>query len=491
MIVKLLANVSYYIPELICVLLMGTLMFMEAAYSKKDKERDFIYITALIGLSLVCLVLGFCIDDAPAFIYSNAIAIDPFSTIVKLIMTLGTMGVLYMAYTSKDIYESLKSEFVILAVAVLVGGMLLASANNMLSLYLGIEILSILSYVMSSLKREDSKSTEAGMKYALYGGITSGVMLFGMSHIYGATNSIQFNEIVLVLNNLPADGPTPYFIMASFMMFFAGIGYKISCVPFHMWSPDVYEGSPIPVTSFFSIVPKMAGLAALIRVSLVFFDNSGSLATVWVGMLHVIAALTMTVGNVSAIGQESMKRLLAFSSIGHVGMMLLGVVVMNQVGTSAIVFYGITYLFMTLVAFYITSFVSNEYGSDKLHFYNGLINKHPFISIVMIITFFSLAGLPPMSGFIAKFNIFSAVIEKGYYSLAVIAAVNSVIALYYYMRVVKIVVFGKTDLVDKVSEFNFKNQLLIGGLTVPVVLLGIFWDNIMHLSSIATLLIAK
>jgi NADH-quinone oxidoreductase subunit N len=249
-----------------------------------------------------------------------------------------------------------------------------------------------------------------------------------------------------------------------------------------MWSPDVYQGSPIPVTSFFAIVPKMAGIAAIMRVSGVFFPAEGSLTTSWIGLLHIIAAMTMTVGNVSAIGQDSVKRMLAFSSIGHAGFMLLGVVVMNKTGNSSILFYGTTYLFMTIVAFFITAMVSDHMGSDSQASFKGLIYKHPWMAIMMAIVMFSLAGMPPFSGFVAKWNILSVTIDKKYYGLAFVAAINSVIGLYYYMRIVKLMIFDTAESEEKISGFGFLNQLIVAGFTMPVIFLGVFWERLMEIS---------
>jgi NADH-quinone oxidoreductase subunit N len=427
------------------------------------------------------------LGEKPLHIFYNAVTIDPFSTLVKIIMTLGTMGAVFLSHSSKDIYSNLKSEFSIMVVGVLIGGMLLASANNMLTLYLGIETLSILSYVLSSFKRDDATSTEAGMKYALYGGLSAGIALFGISHLYGVLGSIQFVEMVTKLPGI--EGMNLAILLISFLMFFVGIGYKISVFPFHMWTPDVYQGSPIPVTSFFAIVPKMAGIAALVRVSFVFVQEGSPLAISWIGLILVIAAMTMTVGNVTAIGQTSVKRLLAFSSIGHVGMMILGVVVMNEAGVQAILFYGIVYLFMTLIAFYVTSHLSDMYGTDSYDVFRGLIYKHPVMAIIMASVLFSLAGMPPFSGFVAKFNIFSVIIQKKHYGIALVAAINSVIALYYYMKLAKTMIFGTPQGEEKVLGFTTLNQAVIISLCIPVLFLGIFWDSAMALAGNATLFI--
>ncbi len=466
---------------------MTTLLVAEAGVKDENAPRTkiHVYTQLMLGVVLVCLLLN--LGAKPVHIFYNAVTIDPFSTLVKIIMTIGTMGAVFLSHSSKDIYSNLKSEFSIMAVGVLIGGMLLASANNMLTLYLGIETLSILSYVLSSFKRDDSTSTEAGMKYALYGGLSAGIALFGISHLYGVLGSIQFVDMVTKLPGI--EGVNLGILMISFLMFFVGIGYKISLFPFHMWTPDVYQGSPIPVTSFFAIVPKMAGIASLVRVSFVFVQEGSPLAISWIGLILVIAAMTMTVGNVTAIGQTSVKRLLAFSSIGHVGMMILGVVVMNEAGVQAILFYGIVYLFMTLIAFYITSHLSDMYGTDSYDVFRGLIYKHPVMAIIMASVLFSLAGMPPFSGFIAKFNIFSVIIQKKHYGIALVAAVNSVIALYYYMKLAKTMIFGTPQGEEKVLGFTTLNQTVIIALFIPVIFLGIFWDSAMALAGNATLFI--
>lgn len=487
MIQQLFGYLSLYIPEVICVILMTTLLVAESTVKDENASRG-----KIIGYALAVLLvsLGFLfsnLGEAPEHIFHNAITIDPFSTLIKIVMVVGTMGAIFLSYSSKDIYPNLKSEFSIMAVGVLIGGMLLASANNMLTLYLGIETLSILSYVMSSFKRDEASSTEAGMKYALYGGLSAGVALYGISHLYGALGSIQFVEMVAKLPTL--QGTSLAIVLVSFVLFFVGIGYKISLFPFHMWTPDVYQGSPIPVTAFFAIVPKMAGLAALIRISMIFFSEVQVLTVSWVGLMIVISAMTMTVGNVTAIGQNSVKRLLAFSSIGHVGLMILGVVVLNDVGIRAILFYGIVYMFMTLIAFYITSHLSDMYGTDSYDVFRGLIYKHPVMAIIMAAVLFSLAGMPPFSGFIAKFNIFSVVIEKKLYGIAIVAAINSVISLYYYVKLAKTMIFGQADGEVKVAGFTPMNQAVIIGLFIPVLFLGIFWEKVMVISGNAVIYI--
>ncbi|MCY4644593.1 MAG: NADH-quinone oxidoreductase subunit N [Bacteriovoracales bacterium] len=483
----LIANLSRYVPELIAVVTMIGALFLEAAVGKFDKAKDYIFSAAGIGLILCLISLSKNMSLSATPIFTGAVIIDPFSTMVKIIMVLGVLGSLYVAFVSKDIAENHKSEFVILAMGVLVGGMLLASANNFLTVYLGIETLSILSYVLAALKRNDGKSTEAGIKYALYGGITSGVMLFGMAHLYGILGTIHFSEVLESLSTL--DQTKMLILLPSFVLVFVGLGYKIACVPFHMWSPDVYEGSPIPVTTFFAIVPKIAGIAVIVRITHIFFDKSGVLQDSWVGFLQVVAILTITLGNILAIGQKSVKRMLAYSSISHAGFMLIGVLVIDQIGISAICFYGVIYLFMTLGAFGITSFLGDQFNSDRFGIFDGLIKSHPFMSIAMIIIMFSLGGIPPFGGFIAKYNILSASLHKGFYTLAIIAALNSVISLYYYLRIVQSMVFKDATYEENIKGFTFINQLVMLGICFPILFLGFFWEKIMITATNAHLLV--
>ena len=474
-----LANLSRYIPELVVCLTMFSLILIESTYRRREK-RTLLHVCAYMGLFIALLTLFDNLPEKGIGIFTNTVVIDPFSTMVKILMTLGTLGAVYLGFQSKDIDEDLKPEFIIISVGVLVGGMLLASATNMLILYIGIETLSILSYALASLRKNDERSSEAGLKYALYGGVSAGVMLFGISHIYGVTGSIHFADIAASFGNLSTT--QIMVVMPAFLLFFVGIGYKIACVPFHMWSPDVYEGSPLPVTAFFSIVPKIAGIAAIIRISIHFFGQEGILQHSWVGLLVVVSALTMTVGNVSAIGQRSIKRMLAYSSIGHAGMMLMGVVVLNSRGIEAILFYATVYLFMTLVAFYIIGAISNEYGNEDLERLSGLMYRHPLMAIMLSIVMFSLAGVPPLGGFVAKFNIFAVIVDEGHYTLAVIAGINSVIALYYYLKPVRLMVLKPAEASGPVAFFSKGlNQGLIFILTVPVVFLGLFWSGVLKM----------
>ncbi len=482
-----LANISRFIPELILVVLMIGLILIETTYNEDQKDKKYIFISVAIGLALTLIALITNFSGKAEAIFSNAIVIDPFSTMMKIMMVIGTFFSIYLSRISKDIYETLKTEYAVMAIGILIGGMLLASANNMLILYIGIETLSILSYVMASFKKNDERSSEAGLKYSLYGGLSAGIMLFGMSHIFGVMGTIQFSGMGQAIQNL--NSQQTLILMPSFILFFVGIGYKIATVPFHMWAPDVYEGSPTPVTTLFAIVPKLAGISALIRITIIFFSAKSMIRIEWIGMIMAIAALTMTVGNVTAIGQKSVKRMLAYSSISHAGIMIAGLVMVNEIGIRSVVFYGITYVFMTLVAFYVTSIVEDKYGNDHFDRFKGLAYRYPLMAITMSIVMFSLTGLPPFAGFVAKFNIMTSLISSKNFSLAIILGLNSVVSAYYYLKIVKLMTLKQSDTNEEIQSFGFLNQMIIIGLTVPVIFLGVFWENIFSLANGAKIFI--
>ena len=482
-----MSNIKLYIPELMVVALMVILLFIEAFTNKKKNNYVIVTILSSFGLVGASYYLITYFSNPVVELFSNAVIIDPFSSVMKLIMVMGTLGVIYLSQNSKDIYCEFKNEFIILSLGVLIGGMVLASASNLLTIYIGIETMSILSYSLAAMKKNDELSSEAGLKYVLYGGLASGIMLFGMSHLYGLFGTIYIYSLADKFVGLSLE--QLIVVIPSLLMFFVGIGYKISTVPFHMWTPDVYEGSPIPVTAFFSIVPKIAGLAVLFRITTVIVHGSGAIEISWIMFLSVVAALTMTVGNVAAIGQRSVKRMLAYSAISHAGFMLLGVLTVSQLGARSLVFYLIVYLFTNLVAFGITEFVSDKSGNDYFDRFSGLIYRYPLMAILMTIVMLSLAGVPPLAGFVAKFNIFAAIIEKGFYGLAIIAGLNSVVSLYYYMKIVRLMIFKNAESSEEIPGFRFSNQLVMVAFSFPVVFLGIFWEQVLAISNGAQIFI--
>ena len=370
------------------------------------------------------------------------IAIDNFAIFFKLLTLLSTIFIVLFSFSSKEVLntKSRIGEYYTLLVALALGMALMVSSTHMIMMYLSLEIASLTSYILAGYTKENKNSAEASLKYVLYGAIASGMMLYGISLIYGLTGSLDFYTINLKL----AEGSVnPTMLLVSGLLIFVGFGYKISAVPFHYWTPDVYEGSPITITAILSVASKAAGFGMLMRFVRTVFVTDGMNLPFWSAVpsipieniLILLSILTMTIGNLVAIWQDNLKRLLAYSSIAHAGYMLLGLVVLGNEGYSAVMVYFIVYLFMNLGAFYVVMLVGNETGSENIDDYKGLGARNTFLAISLAIFLISLTGLPPTAGFVGKLYIFAALINSKFIWLAVVGVLNSVVSLYYYVRI--------------------------------------------------------
>ncbi|MBE7462061.1 MAG: NADH-quinone oxidoreductase subunit N [Planctomycetes bacterium] len=381
------------------------------------------------------------------FIYSKMVVRDSFGTFVKFVLLLGTIVTVLVALNAKELESNGRGEFILLLAATCLGGMFLASSTNLLMLYLSLESLSIVSYAMAGFLRGDRKSSEAGLKYVMYGAMASGIMIFGISYLYGLTGTLNLDEVAAHFRGMEA-GHAPHTrgaLAAVLAMVFAGLLYKIAAVPFHYWAPDVYEGAPTTATGFFSVVPKAAGFAVLVRVIAAFFpigdiDDQGFNFVTAEKVLTVVAILTMTIGNLAALGQSNAKRMLAYSSIAHAGYMLAGLAALsNANGAAAVLFYLVVYLLMNLGAFLVLVALENVRGSCDLDKLRGTIRREPLLGTALVIFLFSLTGMPPLAGFIGKYLIMLELASAGNWLLVVVMGLNSVISLYYYMRLAKAV----------------------------------------------------
>ena len=362
---------------------------------------------------------------------------------------------------------------------------LMVSAIDLIMVYLSIEVVSISSFILAGYLKKDQRSNESSLKYVIYGAFSSGLMLFGLSILFGLTGTTKFFEIQNALAGLDTSSHFALIIASIFIL--AGFGYKISAVPFHFWTPDVYEGAPTPVTAYLSVAPKAAGFALLIRFFHVLFTDAGLLlesenviSTIpWPQVLAGISVATMTLGNLVAIQQSSVKRMLAYSSIAHAGYMLMAMPILSGNGVFAIMIYLVMYLFMNLGAFFVVIVVKNKTGGETFEDFRGLGWEMPLVGIVMALFMFSLTGIPPTAGFIGKFYIFAAVIKAGpsFYWLVFAGAVNSVISLYYYMHVVKVMFFEGDSKEEHVFPSRLESTLIIA-LAVPTLLLGVYWAPI-------------
>ena len=394
---------------------------------------------------------------------------------------------LFSLYSSEvQSTEKRKGEYFSLLLALTLGMFLMAGAANLLMMVLALELTSLSSYVLAGYTKEAGDSSEASLKYILYGAVSSGLMLYGISILYGLTGATDIYAINKALAGSPVNEMT---LGLAIILIIAGFGYKISAVPFHFWTPDVYEGAPVTITAFLSVASKAAGFAMMIRFFKVSFLDSSALGlpagmwavlqgVEWNKILAVLSVLTMTLGNLVAVWQNNLKRLLAYSSIAHAGYMLMGVVVLSDKGLAAVLIYFVMYLFMNLGAFYVVMLVANKTGSEDIDSYKGLGYRSPLIGVAMVIFFISLTGLPPTAGFIGKLYLFVALLDARWIWLAVVGALNSVVSLYYYVRVLRNMFLREPEKDSKDIRFSIPQVLVLLLLLIPTLLFGLYFSPI-------------
>ncbi|RMF67105.1 MAG: NADH-quinone oxidoreductase subunit N [Calditrichaeota bacterium] len=364
--------------------------------------------------------------------FGGMVSSDPFALTFNFIFLLG--AVLSVLLSSNDYEESylLYAEYFAIVLFATVGMVLMAASTNLVVLFLGLETLSISLYVLAGIKRNEERSLEAAFKYFLLGAFASAFLLYGIAFIYGSTGTLDLRNVAtFVTHSSVAEAPL---LMLGALLVIVGLGFKIAMFPFHMWAPDVYQGAPTPITAFMSTGSKAAGFAAMLRV---LFSATDGTAADWTAVFWVLAVLTMTVGNISALLQKNVKRMLAYSSIAHAGYILVGLVAWNSMGAASMVFYLLAYTFMNVGAFGVISYLAGKESEfQELDDLRGLAFQRPTAAIVMAIFMFSLAGLPPTAGFVGKFYIFSAAVKAGHVPLVIIGVVNSMISAYYYLGLV-------------------------------------------------------
>ena len=430
-------------------------------------------------LTIVAAALSlWAVGPSREAVFSGLVTLDAFSGVFRWLV-LGVTGlVVLMAWRASDVEEGWTGELLGLILLVGVGLMLMAQSTHLLMMVVAIELVSLGSYCLVALTR-DARSSEAGLKYLLFGALSSGIMLFGISLLYGLTGELGFSSLNAALARLGPAGVRAAPVAAALVL--AGLAFKISMVPFHMWTPDVYEGAPIAVAALLSVGPKAAGLALLVRLS-------QAIGPVWVSLQPVImllAVLTMTLGNVVALLQTNVKRLLAYSTIGQVGYLLIGFAVGTRVGLEAILVYLVAYLFMNLGAFACVAAVHRETGDparpefqgaggESLEAFRGLAGRAPALALSFAIFLLSLAGIPPLVGFIGKFLLFGAAIEAKYPWLAVAGAINSAIALYYYVNLLRLMYLHSPDGPDRGRGTGWSLRVALGICGVATVWLGLF-----------------
>ena len=469
-------SLLYFSPEILLVIFAAAVIILDLIV--KDRESVAVAYLSLVGCLCTFAAVLFTHfsfrDEVPVSLFMGMIHLDEFSSFFKVLLLLATAATILFSLRSEELDARLKGEYYALLLAITLGMFLMASSTNLLMIFISLETVSLTSYILAGFLTHSPRSSEAAFKYITYGAVASGTMLFGLSLLFGMAGTGDLAQISGRLTELLAAGEiAPLAVLIAITFVLAGVGYKIASVPFHMWSPDVYEGAPIPITAFLSVASKSAGFALFIRFFYAGFGSTELMQAVdWPFMLAIVSALTMTVGNLAALPQQNVKRLLAYSSIAHGGYLLMGGVLLTSQGVGAILFYLVVYLFMNLGAFYVVVLIANEIGSEMVEGYRGLSSRAPLVAWAMVIFLVSLAGIPPFAGFFGKWILFTAVLEQGYYWLALVGLLNSVVSLYYYARIVKAMFFEDAGEETTNVSFSTGTFALLSVFVIPTIFIG-------------------
>lgn len=461
-------------PEIFLLFMICVVMLADLCAGEKNRLLSFyLSLFALGG----CAFITYAIYSTEVrHTFSGMFVGDAMSDTLKLMIYPTVAAVLIYSRAYISLRGLLKGEFFSLALFATLGMMVMVSASHLITLYLGIELLSLSLYAMVALQRESAIATEAAIKFFVLGALASGFLLYGMSMLYGATGTLHIPELT---KNIQQDTENYDIFIIGLVFVVAGISFKLSAVPFHMWAPDVYEGAPTAITLFIGSAPKLAAFGFVMRLLV---EGLGELATDWQGMLVLLSVASMTVGNFVAIAQQNIKRMLAYSTISHIGFVLLGFIAVGENGYSSAMFYVIAYVLMTLGAFGIIMLLSREgFEADRISDFKGLNQRSPWLAFMMLLIMFSMAGVPPMIGFYAKLAVFQAVLEAGYIWLVVVAVVLALIGAFYYLRIIKFMYF---DAPEDTQPILFKPdvRILISTNGLAIILLGIFPQALMGLS---------
>jgi NADH-quinone oxidoreductase subunit N len=419
--------------ELLLIAITVILLFVEIFLPHDKKSR--IILPAILMMAVVT-VLGF-FPGPTGNLFGGMYQTTALNIMFKNILNIGALIVIIQSADWLRKSENMEKigEYYILLLSTLIGMEYMVSAGDFLMFYLGLELATIPLAALAAYERFKEKSAEAGVKLIFSSALSSGILLYGLSMVYGTTGSLYFYEVGQVFTGTPLQ-------ILGFIFFFAGMAFKISLVPFHLWTADVYEGAPVNITSYLSVVSK--GAAAFI-LTIILYTVFSKIALMWSNVLYIIIILTITLGNLFAIRQQNLKRFLAFSSIAQAGFILLGIIGQSQYGMATVIYFILVYIFSNLGAFGVVSAISNHTGMENINDYDGLYRTNPKLSLVMMLALFSLAGIPPVAGFFGKFFLFAAAANHGLYILVLIAIINTIISLYYYLLVIKAMFLNRSD----------------------------------------------
>ena len=465
-------NLNLVLPEIFISLAIMFLLIL--GVFKKDSSKLIHNFSLIILLITGGIIFNETLTVENTLLFNGSVVIDYLASFMKFITIIAALMALIVSSNYLRTFKILKIEYPILVICAVLGMMVMISSNDLIVFYIGLELQSLSLYVLSSFNRDEVKSTEAGLKYFVLSALSSGLLLYGCSLIYGFSGSTNFE---IIANNLDSD---QYVLTFGIVFILVGLAFKISAVPFHMWAPDVYEGSPTSVTLFFTIVPKIAALTVFIRFLYVPFIN---LIDQWQMILIFLSIASMVFGAVAAIGQKNIKRLIAYSSISHIGYALAGLTTGTNEGIQSSVIYITIYFVMNLGLFSCLLMLKrNDQYYETLDDLSGLSKNHPLLSLSLLMILFSLAGIPPLAGFFAKFYVFMAVIEQSMYFLAIVGLLSTVIAAFYYLRIIKIIYFDQEkEKYDSDHSFWLKFSLTVS--TILILIYFIFPSQIIDVVS--------
>ena len=444
------------LPELI--LASGALLLVLIGALRGESSHGFVHASSvlLLGLALLAVALG---EGGTVVTFNGAFINDGFARFMKIATLAAALVSLVVSQGYLQRHKVEVFEYPLLVVLSTTGMLVMISAHDLIALYLGLELSSLSLYVIAAFRRDDLRSTEAGLKYFVLGALSSGMLLYGASLIYGFTGAVEFGAIVKALHG---HAPTGVIFGLAFLM--AGFAFKISAVPFHMWTPDVYEGAPTPVTTFFASAPKLAAMAMTVRVVMTAFPD---VTHEWRQIVVFIALGSMVLGAFAAIGQTNIKRLLAYSSIGHVGYALVGLSAGTDAGVQGVVVYMSIYTVTTLGAFAcVLGMRRDGHYVEDINDLAGLGRNNPALAFALAMIMFSLAGIPPLAGFFAKWYVFVAAVEAKLYALAIIGVLSSVVGAFYYLRIVKIVYFDEAKTAFDPLDSSLKAVILVSSIVI-------------------------
>ena len=468
-----LSEFAPLLPEIFVLTMACAILIIDLYLT--DQNRYISYLLAVVTMGVAAAITFAGIPAEREVVLAGTYVNDQMGGVLKIFVYLITAGVFVYSREYLMHRNLFKGEFFVLVLFAVLGMMVMISAHNMITIYLGLELLSLSLYALVAMQRDSSKAVEAAMKYFVLGALASGLLLYGMSMIYGATGSLDLREISLHISQLR---DKDLVLLMGVVFVIVGLAFKLGAVPFHMWVPDVYHGAPTAMTLFVSSAPKIAGFAMIMRLLV---EGMGDLHVYWQDFLIVIAVLSMVIGNIVAIAQANMKRMLAYSTIAHMGFLFLGILSGTDEGYAAAMFYTIAYAIMSLGGFGMILLLSRSgFEADKLDDFKGLNDRSPWFAFVMLILMLSMAGVPPALGFFAKLAVLEAVVNAGFVWVAIIAVVFSIVGAFYYLRIIKMMYFDKAEDSQPIQAgSDIKAVLSLNGIMVLV--LGIFPGGLLAL----------